>query len=368
MKTFEELLGVPQGSPSTVMNTSKSVTFSFLFFSDVRKDVSDARKYEFMKDVTVFADREGFEAVYIPERHFYEFGSIFANSAVMAAYLIPQTQRIRFRTAGISLPLHHPAEVVEWWAMNDILSNGRIDLGFGTGWNKPDFIYSPENYEDRKQICWDRIPVVQKLWRGESVSFPGAGGENVEISVFPRPVQKDITIWLLATKSDESFIHAGKMGYNVFTMLYGMDLEAMGKKISVYRKAREEAGFDPETGVVSLMLHTMVHRDARIVSDAVERPFKSYIKSSLDVHVKAMDNGNGEPMGEKEKEKMLDYAYHRYFKTGAIFGSIGEGKEVIDQAIAVGVNDIACLVDFGVDYTFVKESLPYLKSLVSHYI
>jgi alkanesulfonate monooxygenase SsuD/methylene tetrahydromethanopterin reductase-like flavin-dependent oxidoreductase (luciferase family) len=147
-----------------------------------------------------------------------------------------------------------------------------------------------------------------------------------------------------------------------------MDLEAMGKKISVYRKAREEAGFDPETGVVSLMLHTMVHRDARIVSDAVERPFKSYIKSSLDVHVKAMDNGNGEPMGEKEKEKMLDYAYHRYFKTGAIFGSIGEGKEVIDQAIAVGVNDIACLVDFGVDYTFVKESLPYLKSLVSHYI
>jgi natural product biosynthesis luciferase-like monooxygenase protein len=185
MKTFEELLGVPQGSPSTVMNTSKSVTFSFLFFSDVRKDVSDARKYEFMKDVTVFADREGFEAVYIPERHFYEFGSIFANSAVMAAYLIPQTQRIRFRTAGISLPLHHPAEVVEWWAMNDILSNGRIDLGFGTGWNKPDFIYSPENYEDRKQICWDRIPVVQKLWRGERHNDMAIGDKERRV-FYPR--------------------------------------------------------------------------------------------------------------------------------------------------------------------------------------
>ncbi|WP_315824591.1 LLM class flavin-dependent oxidoreductase [Paraflavitalea speifideaquila] len=97
---------------------------------------------------------------------------------------------MRFRTAGVSLPLHHPAEVVEWWAMNDILSGGRIDLGFGTGWNKPDFIFAPDNYEDRKQVCWDRIPIVQKLWRGETVLFPGPGGELVPVTVYPRPVQK----------------------------------------------------------------------------------------------------------------------------------------------------------------------------------
>lgn len=373
METIEDLLTVRQDNQTgSGQKTARDVTFSFLFFSDTRKDVSDARKYEFMKDITLFADKEGFEAIYIPERHFYEFGSVYANSAVMAAYLIPQTKRIRFRTAGVSLPLHHPAEVVEWWAMNDILSNGRVDLGFGTGWNKPDFIFSPENYEDRKQVCWDRIPIVQKLWRGETVIFPGPGGEQVPVTVYPRPVQKELKVWLLATKNDDSFIHAGKMGYHLFTMLYGMDLEAMGKKIALYRKAREEAGYDPKTGIVSLMLHTMIHKDAGTVEKAVEGPFKKYIKSSMDVHVKAMETGKGgnngnDEIGEAEKEKILDYAYHRYFKTGAVFGTIEDGKKMVDRAIGVGVNDIACLVDFGIDYDFVRSSLPYLKELVAYY-
>jgi natural product biosynthesis luciferase-like monooxygenase protein len=371
METIQDLLSISgQAAKTGAGRTERDVTFSFLFFSDVRKDISDARKYEFMKDITLFADREGFEAIYIPERHFYAFGSIYANSAVMAAYLIPQTTRIRFRTAGVSLPLHHPAEVVEWWAMNDILSNGRIDLGFGTGWNKPDFIFSPHNYEHRKQVCWDRIPIVQKLWRGETVIFPGAGGEQVPVTVYPRPVQKELRVWLLATQSNDSFLHAGKMGYNVFTMLYGMDLEAMGKKIELYRKAREEAGYDPATGIVSLMLHTMIHKEAHLVEKAVERPFREYIRSSMDVHIKAMaaERENGEEMGEGEKEKILEYAYYRYFRTGAIFGTVEDGREVVDRAIRAGVNDIACLVDFGVDYDLVKSSMPYLKQLVSHYL
>lgn len=371
METIEYLLNVQENDTTAIRKaSSRAVTFSFLFFSDVRKDISDARKYEFMKDITLFADREGFEAIYIPERHFYEFGSIYANSAIMAAYLIPQTKRIRFRTAGVSLPLHHPAEVVEWWAMNDILSNGRVDLGFGTGWNKPDFIFSPENYEDRKQVCWDRIPVVQKLWRGETVIFPGPEGEDVPVTVYPRPVQKELNVWLLATKSDDSFIQAGKMGYNVFTMLYGMDLDAMGKKIALYRKAREEAGYDPKTGIVSLMLHTMIHKDAKTVEEAVEAPFKKYIRSSMDAHVKAIQDGKpgNDAIGDEEKNKMLEYAYYRYFKTGAVFGSVEDGKQVVDHAIQVGVNDIACLVDFGVDYDLVRNSLPYLKALVTNYL
>lgn len=371
MESIEYLLNAQTSEADLVgQATTADISFSFLFFSDVRKDVSDADKYAFMKDVTLFGDREGFEAIYIPERHFYEFGSIYANSAIMAAHLIPQTQRIRFRTAGVSLPLHHPAAVVEWWAMNDILSNGRIDLGFGTGWNKPDFIFAPDQYDDRKQVCWDRIPLVQKLWRGETVSFPGPGGVPTPITVYPRPVQKELNVWLLATKSDDSFIHAGQMGYNLFTMLYGMDLDAMAKKINLYRQARQQAGYDPNTGIVSLMLHTMVHRDQHTVSKAVEQPFRQYIGSSMEAHVKAMQDGNKGPgtMSAAEKQQVLDYAYHRYFTTGAIFGSVDDGRRVVDEAIAAGVNDIACLVDFGVDYDFVRSSLPYLKELVNHYL
>src|SRR5256885_9780955 len=118
----------------------RKITFSYIFFSDVRKDISDREKYRFVRELVEFADQSGFESVCFPERHFYEFGSIYANNGIVAAYFAPLTRQVRLRAVSVSCPLHHPAAIVENWAMIDILSNGRVDLGFGSGWSKADFI------------------------------------------------------------------------------------------------------------------------------------------------------------------------------------------------------------------------------------
>lgn len=368
-KSLLELIKQQSTADNKADQQKTDIEFSVMFFSDLRPEISNAEKYAFTRDISVWADQEGFAAIYLPERHFSEFGATYANSAVMASYLIAQTQRIRFRTAGVSLPLHHPAEVVEWWAMNDILSGGRVDLGFGSGWNRPDFIYAPDHYEDRREICLERIPQVQQLWRGETVEFPGVDGEMVPIQVFPRPLQPELNVWMLVAQNTEAFADAGRRGYNVFTMLYGYDLQALAEKIQAYRAGRKEGEHDPETGIVSLMLHTLVHEDRQSVDQAVKKPFKAYLKTSMNAHLKAglgKESGTAE-ISVAEKEKMLEYAYQRYYKTGALFGSVDEAKAVVDEAIRAGVNDIACLLDFGVDYSMVKESLPYLKQLVSFY-
>jgi natural product biosynthesis luciferase-like monooxygenase protein len=372
MANLEELLGIEateKASAAADKPRTLATTFSFIFFSDVIKDIASREKYFFMRDVVQFADREGFTAVYLPERHFSEFGSIYANSALISAYLIAQTSRIRFRTAGVSLPLHHPTEVVENWAINDILSGGRIDLGFGSGWSPQDFVLAPHNYENRRAICLERIEMVKRLWRGETLEFDGPQGKKISVQVHPRPLQKELNVWYLVAQNDDSFSLAGKQGYNVFTMLYGVDLAAMSKKIALYRQGRAQAGLDPATGVVSLMLHTYIHRDRSRVERAVEKPFKEYISSTIDAHVNAgLGRGRGvEQVTAEEREKILEYSYQRYFKTAALFGDIEDGRRVVDNAIAAGVNDIVCLVDFGVDYAAVKESLPHLRQLMSYY-
>lgn len=367
--TIEDLLGLPPARPQPQPEAAgKGMRFSFLFFSDVRKDVSDAEKYAFMSRVTRFADTAGFEAVYLPERHFHEFGSIYANPAIMAAHLIPQTTRIRFRTAGITLPLHHPAEVVEWWAMNDVLSGGRVDLGFGSGWATGDFVLAPDAYAERRRICSDGIETVRRLWRGDAVPFRGPLGADIPIRVFPRPLQPELSVWLLVTQNDEGFLHAGRQGYNIFTMLYGNNLDVMARKIALYRQGRREAGLDPAAGVVTMTLHTLLLDDLRRVEAAVEAPFKTYIRSALDAHVNAAaaEKGTAAP-SEEERLKMLEYAYQRYFRTCAIFGTLADGRRMVDQAIAAGVDEIACLVDFGVDYGVVEESLHTLRRLVEDY-
>ena len=361
----EDLLGL---SPNRVPPKRRSMRFSCLFFSDTREDVSDAQKYAFMGEITRFADKAGFEGIYIPERHFQEFGSIFANPAIVAAHLIPQTERIRFRTAGVTLPLHHPAEVVEWWAMNDVLSGGRVDLGFGSGWSKDAFVFQPDTFDDRRQICSERIRQVQKLWQGETLSFPGPDGIECPVTVFPRPVQKSLNVWLLITQNEEAFRHAGREGYNVFTMLYNSNLETLSRKIDIYRQARAEAGYDPNTGTITLTLHTLVLDNRQKVLDAIEKPFKTYIASALNAHVNAgAVAGADETTSEADRQKMLEFAYERYVQTSALFGTPDDARKMVDRALDAGVDEIACIPDFGVPYDIVHASLPYLKDLVEDY-
>lgn len=334
-------------------------TFSSIFFSDIRKDTTDLQKYAFVRELVEFADQSGFESVCFPERHFYEFGSIYANSSVMAAYFAPLTRHVRLRAASVSCPLHHPAAIVENWAMVDNLSNGRVDLGFGSGWNKADFVLSPDAYENRSTIRDEMIPIIQKLWRGEVVNFRGPDGAYYPTRVYPRPIQKELNVWY-STFSDHGFAHAGKMGYNVLTMLLAIDFSALEKKISIYRKARSEAGLNPSTGMVSLLIHTFVHPDLEWVQRVVERPLKEYIRSSIIPQMKALERH----FDATETEKIINYSYSRYFHTSGIFGPVNLAKQQVERAIRSGVNDIAFLQDFGVDYSAVKSSLPHLKELV----
>lgn len=359
--------GAPQASAMSQTDNAlapqaQKIRFSFLFFSDVRKDISNRQKYQFTRQMVEYADQSQFEAVYFPERHFYEFGSIFANNAIMAAYFAPLTKNVRLRTAAVSATLHHPAAIVENWAMVDILSEGRVDLGLGNGWSKSDFILSPDTWHDRVQLRNERIEIIRKLWRGESVAFAGPDGEMFDTVVHPRPLQKELNVWYV-TNTDHGFEYAGRMGYNVFTMLYAIDLDQMAHKIAIYRQARCAAGLAPEAGQVSLMMHTFTHPDLDWVHKVVASPFKDYIRSSISPHMKFAQ----QEVSEADVNKMVDYSYARYFSGAGIFGTFADCQRQIDKCIRIGVDEIAFLQDFGMDYSAVTGAFEHLDALVQHY-
>ncbi len=66
---------------------------------------------------------------------------------------------------------------------------------------------------------------------------------------------------------------------------------------------------------------------------------------------------------KEEIDKIVEYSYTRYFKTGALFGTVSDASSVVSSAIEIGVNEIACLVDFGVSHELILRCLPYLNKL-----
>ncbi len=349
-----------ESEPDQGQPVDKTMQFSLLFFSANEAEFT-TNKYQLLLEATKFADQHGFTAVWIPERHFHAFGGGYPNPSTLAAALAMITERIRLRAGSVVLPLHHPLRVAEEWAVVDNLSHGRVDLSFATGWNTNDFVLAPGNFENRLQATFDGIQQVQKLWRGESVVLANGSGQDTEVRIYPLPQQNELTVWLTCSGGRQRFIDAGQQGLNILTALLFQTPDELAEKIALYREARAKHGHDPETGHVTLMLHTFVGEDMAEVRRHVRQPFLKYLETSVDLwrnSAKQLDE-----LTETERQNVLDYAFERYAQTGALIGVPETCSELVQQVQSAGVNEIACLIDFGVEIEATLTSLTMLHKL-----
>ncbi|MGZ5785231.1 MAG: MupA/Atu3671 family FMN-dependent luciferase-like monooxygenase, partial [Ramlibacter sp.] len=365
---------------NTVQVESKAPDFSLFYFAADNGSPPDER-YKLLLEGARFADREGFSAIWTPERHFHAFGGLYPNPAVTSAAIAAMTTRLQIRAGSCVLPLHHPIRVAEEWAFVDNISQGRVGVSFAAGWQPNDFVIAPAAFADRKNQMIANIDVVRRLWRGEKVAFPGPLGKSVDVQTLPRPIQKELPIWVTAAGNPETFQQAGEIGCHLLTHLLGQKIEDVATKLKLYRQAWRKAGHASD-GHVTLMLHTFVGRDEDEVRETVRGPMKEYLRSSVDLIKQAAwsfptfvqrgaENGkspveimDSQPLSEEEMDALLEHAFSRYYGTSALFGTPARCLELVEKLEAAGVDEIACLIDFGVPTETVLEHLRDLKALM----
>ncbi len=341
-------------------------------------DAAGAEKYRLLMEGARFFDENGFSAVWTPERHFHAFGGPYPNPAVTGAAVAAITENVKIRAGSCVVPLHHPVRIAEEWGVVDNLSNGRVELAAASGWNPNDFVLKPENHAENKKVMYAQLEQVVRLWRGEKVEFDGPMGP-VEVQSLPRPVQAELPCWITTAGNPDTWQEAGKLGHHVLTHLLGQSVEEIAEKIRIYRDARAEAGFDPAGGRVALMLHTFVGEDDAEVKELVREPMKDYLSSSMRL---AMDYAWAFPafkrpggddatpdevdlkaLNDEEVDTILEFAFERYFETSGLFGTQARCLSMVARCAEAGVDEIACLLDFGIETPRVLDSLPRIKSL-----
>ncbi|MBE9251904.1 LLM class flavin-dependent oxidoreductase [Dolichospermum sp. LEGE 00240] len=349
-----------QSTITNYQSPKKAMQFSLLYFASNEAEFK-SDKYSLLIEGSKFADQYGLTAVWIPERHFHAFGGLYPNPAVLGSALAMVTNRVRIRAGSVVLPLHNPIRVAEEWAVVDNLSQGRVDIAFARGWNPNDFVFAPDHFANSAEVMFSGIKTVQKLWQGESISLPNGIGKETETRIYPLPKQKEIAIWITCTGGKERFVEAGAIGANVLTALLFQPIEELAEKIASYRESLAKNGHDPEAGQVTLMLHTFIGEDMNLVRHKVRKPFTTYLESSVNLWRHGITNLDG--LDKKEKEHLLAYAFERYFQTSALIGTPESCQLMVQQLQAIGVDEIACLIDFGIDGDAVMASLYSLKKL-----
>ncbi len=116
----------------------------------------------------------------------------FVGLAVAAAV----TTRVRLMTNLTVLPYRNPFLLAKAVASLDRVSNGRVTLGVGTGYLKPEFFALGVDFEERNDLFDEAIAVCRLAWSGESVTFEGRHFTARGNSVQPTPVQDPLPIWI----------------------------------------------------------------------------------------------------------------------------------------------------------------------------
>ncbi len=358
-------------------HADKNIDFSLYYFaSDEGEHAED--KYQLLIEGAKFADKNSFYAVWTPERHFHAFGGLYPNPSVASAALAMVTDNVKLLAGSCVSPLHSPIRIAEEWSLVDNLSKGRVGISFAAGWQPNDFVLKPETFADRKNQMFRDIEDVQQLWQGHTLTFPGATGNDVEVRTLPRPVQATLPVWITAAGNPETFRLAGEKGYNLLTHLLGQTPQEVGEKIAIYRQARRDAGHDGP-GHVTIMLHTFVGDDYDVVRELVREPMKDYLRSSVGL-IKAaawsfptfkqkaeatgknpMEVFESEDLTDEDLEALLDHAFERYFETSGLFGTIETCLDIVDEMKAIDIDEIACLIDYGVATDTVLEQLHNLN-------
>jgi natural product biosynthesis luciferase-like monooxygenase protein len=346
----------------------KTPELSLFFFSADSAKRQD-QKYLMLLEAARFADNHGFTAVWTPERHFQRFGGLYGSPSVTGAALAVVTTCVSIRAGSIVLPLQHPLRVAEEWAMIDNLSNGRAAIAAASGWHVNDFVLSPHTYDARYQDMYNKIDMIQRLWRGEKVSLRNGAGVETEVGILPAPIQKELPIWLTG-QSDDTFYNAGKLDLNVLTANFalGHDLKAFTRRAQLYRDTiRMHHG---RQGHITLMAHTFVAASHEAIRTVARPAMAQYLRVNVQMqHDHAVGTGDNHPfarLSEREREKMIRAQVSNDFHSPLSFvGTLDHCAQRAECLRQNGVDEIACLIDFGIDYNEVMNSLERLSTLLS---
>ncbi len=126
----------------------------------------------------------------------YNHKDMFHEPFVLFGYLAALTRRLQFVSGVIILGQRQTALVAKQAAEVDVLSEGRLRLGVGIGWNAVEYEALGENFHNRGRRSEEQIAVLRALWTQEVVNFQGRWHRITHAGLNPLPVQRPIPIWL----------------------------------------------------------------------------------------------------------------------------------------------------------------------------
>jgi probable F420-dependent oxidoreductase len=174
----------------------------------------------------------------------YDVNDVFHEPFVLFGYVAALTS-LELVTGVIALPQRQTALVAKQAAQVDLLTNGRLRLGVGVGWNHVEFEALGREFSNRGTRSEEQVALLRRLWTEKSVSHDGPSERVTGVGLAPLPIQRPIPIWFGVKSSARGFQRVGRLGDGWITLMPpGPELDAAKAAVDA---AAIAAGRDPDS-------------------------------------------------------------------------------------------------------------------------
>ena len=300
-----------------------------------------------------FAERHGFESVWVTEHHFSGFGSIGVPS-VYAAGIAQRTRRIRIGYAVAVVPLHHPLRLAEEISWVDHLSEGRVAVGVGPGFSAFEFGGFGVPVDERHVRFLAGFEGLRRALAEPEITFEGK-----RLAIHPRPYTRPHPPFYWASTADESLRKAGAEG---MPLLFGLEPVAeLAERLESYRAIRAAAGVSDdaiarEIGEMYVLRRICVaDTDAEALRE-VQEPLRWHREMSIHVHERGEPIDTVPTLADGSTIELTD---------GTFVGSVATVTRQLDELRALGLRKVIGWFHFGnMPHASVRRSMQLMASAV----
>ena len=199
------------------------------------------------------ADQVGLDVFGIGEHHRAEF--LDSAPAVILAAAATRTKKIRLGSAVTVLSAADPVRVFQEFATLDLISQGRAEIVAGRGSFVESYPLFGLNLEDYDSLFAEKLDLLLKIRASTNVHWSGKHRAALTgQAIYPRPLQKQLPIWVGVGGTPASFVRAGMLGLPLMVAIIGGEPRRFRPLIEMYRDAGRRAGHSAEQLKVGLHL------------------------------------------------------------------------------------------------------------------
>ena len=197
---------------------------------------------------TVTAEQAGFTNAWYAEHHFNNY-SLSPSPLMMVAHMAAKTQRIRLGTAVCILPLYQPARFLAEVGFADIVSNGRLDLGVGSGYQEFEFERFGVKIQDAAEIYNEFLDIIPKGLNQKIFEYEGKFLKVPPSSIAVRCVQDPMPPLWVTSGNPVALSRGVREGHNLFVTALLNGNEAIRGLRERLDKVADENGKDLDDDV-----------------------------------------------------------------------------------------------------------------------